>query len=68
MKKTKNILVITYWSYKDALIQAYTLPYLHLFNDILAPNRYIYLVPLEQMQLQLLQPGPSWRQVSNNAL
>ena len=53
MKKTKNILVITYWSYKDALIQAYTLPYLHLFNDILAPNRYIYLVTLEQKHLQL---------------
>jgi hypothetical protein len=53
VKKTKNILVITYWSYKDALIQAYTLPYLHLFNDILAPNRYIYLVTLEQKHLQL---------------
>jgi len=53
VKKTKNILVITYWSYKDALIQAYTLPYLHLFNGILPPNRYIYLVTLEQKHLHL---------------
>lgn len=48
MAKTRNILVITYWSYKDALIQAYTLPYLQLFNEILPADKYIYLVTLEQ--------------------
>lgn len=56
MAKTNNILVITYWSYKDALIQAYTLPYLKLFYDILPNNRFIYLVTLEQ-KYQLLSPN-----------
>lgn len=48
MKKTGNILVITSWSYKDALIQAYTLPYLQLFSEIIPSDKYIYLVTLEQ--------------------
>ncbi len=44
----KNILVITYWSYKDALVQAYTLPYLKIINKNLPKNSTIHLVTLEQ--------------------
>lgn len=53
MKRPGNILVITSWSYKDALIQAYTLPYLQLFNEIIPSNKWIYLVTLEQPQFKL---------------
>lgn len=48
-----NLLVLTYWSYKDALIQAYTLPYLHIILDQLPKGSTIYLVTLEQDRFQL---------------
>ena len=44
----KNLLIITYWSYKDALIQAYTLPYVKLIRKNLEDHQKIYLVTLEQ--------------------
>lgn len=53
MKKPGNILVVTFWSYQDALIQAYTLPYLQLFNEIIPSKNYIYLVTLEQKHQKL---------------
>ncbi len=43
-----NILVLTYWSYKDALIQTYTLPYLRIMRRYLPTNSHIYLMTLEQ--------------------
>lgn len=46
--KPKNILILTYWSYKDALIQTYTLPYVNIIRDNLNPNDHIYLFTLEQ--------------------
>jgi len=46
--KSHHILVLTYWSYRDALIQAYTLPYVHLILDQLPPGSWVYLVTLEQ--------------------
>ena len=51
--KLKNILVLTYWSYRDALIQTYTLPYVRLIKRQLPANSRIYLVTLEQAQLRL---------------
>lgn len=48
MARKVNILVLTYWSYKDALIQAYTLPYVHLIADKLPSGSRIYLVTQEQ--------------------
>lgn len=48
-----NILVITYWSYRDALIQTYTLPYVRLIKRQLPAQSEIYLVTLEQSQLRL---------------
>ena len=43
-----NILVITYWSFKDALIQGYTLPYLKIILKYLPKKSNIHLVTLEQ--------------------
>ncbi len=48
-----NILVLTYWSYNEALIQTYTLPYVRIIKDKLPPNSKIYLVTLEQNHLKL---------------
>lgn len=48
MKPAKNILVITYWSFSDALIQTYTLPYLKIIADQLSAESKIYLVTLEK--------------------
>lgn len=53
MAKRKNILVITYWSYKEALIQAYTLPYLRIIYNQLPPGSIIYLVTFEQEKQKL---------------
>ena len=44
----KNILVTTYFSYKDPLIQTYTLPYLKIIHDYLPKGSIIYLVTFEQ--------------------
>ena len=33
-----NVLVLTYWSYKDALIQTYTLPYVRIIQKNLGTN------------------------------
>lgn len=41
-----NVLVVTYWSYKDALIQTYTLPYVKIIRDNISPGK-IYLVTIE---------------------
>lgn len=53
MSNLKNILVITYWSYKDALIQTYTLPYVKLINKQLTANQKIFLVCLEQEKFKM---------------
>ena len=53
MKKKKNILVLTYWGYRDALIQAYTLPYVHLIANQLPAGSKIYLVTQEQEKLKM---------------
>ncbi len=43
----RKILVITYWSFSDALVQTYTLPYLRIIRDILPEGSKLYLVTLE---------------------
>ncbi len=45
----KPILVITYWSFKDALVQTYTLPYVKIITKV--SSRKVYLVCLEQSRL-----------------
>lgn len=44
----RNILFITYWSFEDALIQTYTLPYIKIISEFLNPDEKIYLISLEQ--------------------
>ncbi|MES2132784.1 MAG: hypothetical protein V4506_10555 [Bacteroidota bacterium] len=48
MKQPYNILVITYWSFSDALIQTYTLPYLKIISQKLPAGSKIFLVTLEK--------------------
>lgn len=48
-----NILLLTYWSFKEGLIQSYTLPYLKLISKNLSPEEKIYLVTFERAPLQL---------------
>ena len=53
IKGTKNILILTYWSYHDALIQTYTLPYVRIIKKYLPAKSKIFLVTLEQKQHNL---------------
>jgi len=53
--RPKNILVITYWSYKDALIQTYTAPYLKIIRRYLPEGSRIFLVTLEQPRLRMTE-------------
>lgn len=43
-----NILILTYWSFRDALIQTYTLPYVRLIRQNVPKAAKLYLVTLEQ--------------------
>jgi len=42
-----NLLILTYWSYKDALVQSYTLPYVKIIRDQ-NPKHKVFLVTIEQ--------------------
>jgi len=48
MRSPHNVLVITYWSWSDALVQTYTLPYLRIMERALPPGSRIHLVTLEK--------------------
>jgi glycosyltransferase involved in cell wall biosynthesis len=50
----RNILVLTYWSYNEALIQTYTLPYVHIMLKCLPEGSKIYLLTLEKSSRPLL--------------
>lgn len=45
-----NILILTYWSHSDALIQTYTLPYVRIIKKSLTSDGTIYLLTLEKDQ------------------
>lgn len=53
MNKEGNILVFTQWSFKDALVQTYTLPYVDIIREIISPKRKMFLVTAEQQQIAL---------------
>ncbi len=67
MKLDGNILVLTQWSYKDALVQTYTLPYVSIIRKIVKPSNKIWVVTSEQEHIAL-QPDEikainnSWKQ------
>lgn len=46
--KARRVLVITYWSYADALIQTYTLPYVRMMLETLPEGSQVHLVTLEK--------------------
>ena len=48
MKTPVNILVLTYWSLPDALIQTYTLPYVRIIKKQLPPESRVSLFTLEK--------------------
>ena len=51
MQEPHHVLVVTYWSFQDALIQTYTLPYLKIMAGKLPPGSTIYLVTLDKAPL-----------------
>jgi glycosyltransferase involved in cell wall biosynthesis len=52
VSEEKNILVLTYFSFKDGLIQAYTLPYLKLIHEV-NPTRKIFLLTKEKEGMEI---------------
>ena len=44
----KNILILTYWSYPEALVQTYTLPYVRIIKKNLPPGSSVFLLTLEK--------------------
>src|SRR5688572_6268037 len=53
MKLAGNILVLTQWSFKDALVQTYTLPYVDIIRQIIPEDKKILLVTSEQHPIAL---------------
>jgi hypothetical protein len=44
----RNILVLTYWPYQDALVQTYTLPYVRIISEIIPDDSKIFLLTLDK--------------------
>lgn len=53
MSKRNSILVLTHWSFQDALVQTYTLPYVRMIRKNIDPARKIVLVTFEQEHLKM---------------
>jgi len=49
-RSSRSILVLTYWSAPDALIQTYTLPYVRQMRRVLPASARIHLLTLEQTE------------------
>lgn len=49
----KKALVLTYWSYRSGLIQAYTMPYVRMIEGRLKPGGKVLLVTMEQEALSM---------------
>lgn len=48
-----NVLVITYWSFKDALVQTYTLPYVKMIRENIPSKSKIFLFTREQAHFKM---------------
>lgn len=53
MSLKSNILILTQWSYRDPLIQTYTLPYVKIIRSCIGTERKIILVTAEKDHLAL---------------
>jgi hypothetical protein len=51
--KTKGIFIVTYFSFKDPLIQAYTLPYVKIIRKIIDKDYPIYILTIEKINQKL---------------
>lgn len=60
----KNILILTYWSYNDALIQTYTLPYVKLIADTLTNDSKLFLLTLDKGQVPQFETIPKIKNIS----
>ena len=47
MKLDGNIMILTHWSFKDALVQTYTLPYVDIIRKIIPVDKKIIVVTAE---------------------
>lgn len=63
MSNKKNILVITSWSYNDALIQTYTLPYLNIIANHLPDDTKIFLTTLEKNKQPINNKHPKIKNI-----
>lgn len=59
----KNVLVLTYWSFNDALIQTYTLPYVHMIRNEVPLGSCIYLFTIEQKNYLISKKA--WRETKS---
>lgn len=70
-RAVRSILVVTYWSYADALIQTYTLPYLRIMLSALPVGSRIHLITLEKSGAEReeieLEPGVTYHRVRYRA-
>ncbi len=55
-KKSENVLIITFWSFKDALVQTYTLPYVNIIRQKIPSGSKIFIVTFEQQRIALSAP------------
>jgi len=53
VKLTGNILILTQWSFKDALVQTYTLPYVEIIREIVPAEKKIIVITSEQQNKAL---------------
>lgn len=53
MTNKNNILIFSHWSFKDALVQTYTLPYVEIIRKIISPERRILMITAEQEHIAL---------------
>ncbi|MBO9701648.1 MAG: glycosyltransferase [Sporocytophaga sp.] len=53
MKEDKNIMILTYWSFGDALVQTYTLPYVKIIKEKCLPNSNLFVVTFEQKKYRV---------------
>ena len=66
MSKKKNIIVITSWSYNDALIQTYTLPYLNIIANHLPDEARVFLTTLEKNKQPINNNHPKIKNILIN--
>lgn len=55
----RNILVLTYWDWQDALIQTYTLPYVYIIANNLPKGSTIYLLTLNKKTSKVIFDHPN---------